>query len=228
MCDSTDCPLSALSLAEIVEGCRDEIARFHRCGSARSYGMELFRRAIIVKDAAAWDAIIELYDGLVRSWCRRSGASEHDDINELVQIVWVKFWQNFTSDKLQRAAQFPQVLIYLKLCSRSAVLDAKRRQAATLLPDDDQAGADPSPPPDERFVDGEQRASFWMLVEGHLHDDLERLLLWLIYDQGLRPAEVHARHPDLFPTAADVYRISRNVLDRLRRSPGLRDWFDAA
>ena len=130
MCDSTDCPLSALSLAEIVEGCRDEIARFHRCGSARSYGMELFRRAIIVKDAAAWDAIIELYDGLVRSWCRRSGASEHDDINELVQIVWVKFWQNFTSDKLQRAAQFPQVLIYLKLCSRSAVLDAKRRQAA--------------------------------------------------------------------------------------------------
>ena len=73
-----------------------------------------------------------------------------------------KFWQNFTSDKLQRAAQFPQVLIYLKLCSRSAVLDAKRRQAATLLPDDDPAGADPSPPPDERFVDGEQRASFWM------------------------------------------------------------------
>lgn len=228
MCDSTKYPLYALCLDEVVEGCRDEIARFHRCGSAHSYGMELFRRAILAKDAAAWDAIIRSYDGLVRSWCRRSGASERDDIDELVQVVWVKFWRSFTPDKLGMAVRFAQVLIYLKLCSRSAVLDAKRRQEAAALPDDDPGGADPSPPPDECFVDGEQRAAFWMLVEGHLHDEQERLLLWLIYDQGLRPAEVHTCRPDLFPTVADVYRVSRNVLDRLRRSPALRTWIAAA
>ncbi|CAA9541297.1 MAG: hypothetical protein AVDCRST_MAG88-32, partial [uncultured Thermomicrobiales bacterium] len=38
----------------------------------------------------------------------------------------------------------------------------------------------------------------------------------------LKPSEVHARYPDRFASVADVYRIKRNLLDRLRRSPEIR------
>ena len=43
---------------------------------------------------------------------------------------------------------------------------------------------------------------------------------------GMRPAEIHARYPERFPTAAAIYRVKRTLLDRLGRSPDVRRFLD--
>ncbi len=51
------------------------------------------------------------------------------------------------------------------------------------------------------------------------------MLIYLKYELGLKSAEIQARRPDLFPSVGDVYRLERNILDRLRRSEALERWF---
>ena len=64
------------------------------------------------------------------------------------------------------------------------------------------------------------------LIDSHLSSEEERALIYLKYELGLKSAEVQGRRPDLFPTVNDVYRVTRNLLDRLRRSPRLRECFE--
>jgi hypothetical protein len=39
----------------------------------------------------------------------------------------------------------------------------------------------------------------------------------------MKPVEIYEKHPDLFDGVAEVYRIKRNVLERLRRSERLME-----
>jgi hypothetical protein len=85
--------------------------------------------------------------------------------------------------------------------------------------------AHPHPAPAELHADADNRARFWAIVNDSLHDESERVLAHLVYECNLKSAEVQARRPDLFPTVGDVYRITRNVLDRLKRNRALLAWF---
>ena len=50
-------------------------------------------------------------------------------------------------------------------------------------------------------------------------DEAERSLLYLSGPgPGPLPRQIYARSPQVFPSVQDVYRMKRNVLDRLRRS----------
>jgi hypothetical protein len=75
-------------------------------------------------------------------------------------------------------------------------------------------------------IDRIDAPAFWCLIEEHLRDVRDRLLVHLTYELGLRPAEIQERHPDQFPSVRDVYRITRNILDRLRRSTSLATWLN--
>ena len=55
-----------------------------------------------------------------------------------------------------------------------------------------------------------------------LDDEAERLVVYLSFVLDLKPAAIHGRHPGRFGSMADVYRVKRNALDRLRRSPEIR------
>jgi hypothetical protein len=48
----------------------------------------------------------------------------------------------------------------------------------------------------------------------------ERLALRCLF--GYKPAEIHQHYPTVFPTVQDVYRVKRNLLERLRRNRALR------
>ena len=52
-----------------------------------------------------------------------------------------------------------------------------------------------------------------------LVDDGERRVVYCSFALDMKPGEIQARQPELFATVADVYRLKRNALDRLRRSP---------
>jgi DNA-directed RNA polymerase specialized sigma24 family protein len=218
--------IAQLPVRDLCEGSRAEAAR-HARGEARDdrYSFELIRRAIAERDGESWQGLIELYQGLVLSWCLRCGANP-SEADELAVAAWAKFWQSFTAEKLTNAnGSTSAVLGYLKLCAQSVVLDEARRSARLVSLENGRheidGGEAGNPESDIERLDA---PSLWRLVETHLHDERERRLVYLTYAIDLRPAEIQRRHPDLFPTVQDVYRITRNILDRLRHSKKLAAW----
>jgi DNA-directed RNA polymerase specialized sigma24 family protein len=200
--------------------------RRYQAGAATENGpaFELLRRAVVAREDDAWDALQQLFGSCVRGWCRQAGARD-EDVDERVQTAWIRFWLAYSPDKLAAAETLGQVLRYLKLCARSAVLDAARRQQESVALEGAAMVAAPLTPDAGPALDAIERAAFRRLLERHLRDERERVLLRLTYGVGLRPAEIQACRPDLFPTVREVYRVTRNVLDRLRRSAALREWW---
>jgi hypothetical protein len=67
----------------------------------------------------------------------------------------------------------------------------------------------------------------WTLIERALPDRRERRLVYLLFVLDLKPREIVREAPQDFPTPQEVYRLTRNVLDRLRRNPALRSWMES-
>ena len=153
-------------------------------------------------------------------------------------MAWEKFWLNFGPSQFGQADGTPAIQRYLTMCVSSTVTDVIRNQRATVSlnrPLSDSSDEtltlgdtfeDPSPSPEDSVVDEASRQLFKQLVDSHTQDEKERAVLYLKYELGLTSAEIHTRRPDLFSTRDDVYRVTRNVLDRLRRSPEMRKWLD--
>jgi DNA-directed RNA polymerase specialized sigma24 family protein len=218
--------LERLSVAAVCDRCREETTRFRRREAHDDrYCFDVIRRAVVEGEQRCWEAITEIYHDHVIGWCRRSGAAE-EDLDGLALEAWERFWQSYTAEKLADAGgSTAAVLAYLKLCARSVVLDEARRRGRTARYE--PAGQDTIGAPAEAAASRVEHAdleAFWRLIDRHLRGDRERLLVHLAYELDLPAAAIQRRHPDLFPAVTDVYKVHRNILDRLRRSKELPGW----
>ncbi len=180
--------------------------------------MATFQRAIVSKDDEAWAALYWRYGRMVRRWVR----ARPDDDDDLVVQTFERFWRSVDAAKLARFATLASVLHYLKLCARSVCIDNARvatRTVPTCLLDDATSVS---------ITDNVAEAVATRLDDGgvwsrlvHLLDKQERLVLYLSYGANLKPRDIQARYGDYFESVATVYRVKRNALDRLRRSPSL-------
>ncbi len=205
---------------ELSRLCRDETARYLRGEASNDrYCFELFRRAIVERDNAAWSAIYAQYTAIVRVWLH----ARMDD-EEGVAAAFERFWRALDAAKFTGFGSLAAVLAYLKMCVHTAVVDRARTQRAaeanlTL----DAARIVPAVDDVEATVAGNlDGATFWAMVRAALDDERERRVLYLSYAKDLTPREIHARHGADFPRIEEIYRLKRNALDRLRRSPALR------
>ena len=197
---------------------------------AAAEGLLLFRNALEGGDPAAWEAIVSRYRGLVLDWVRRArrGPIPHELEDDWVTRTFERFWMAVGPEG-SRFRDLAAALQYLKLCVRSVVLDDVRAsQQAAIEPLDDlderrvigTPGAARTAPDVESVVfDRMASRELWQAVLDSLPDADERLIAYLSFVQGMKPAEIAAQRSDRFAGAADVYRIKRNAIDRLRRSP---------
>ncbi len=226
--------LSRESLPDLVVACGEEMACFARGRpSSGAAGFELFRRAICERDDAAWDAVVTQYGGLVRSWIRQQPASTAAgaDGDELAIRAFERLWMAVGPERFGQFRDLASVLGYLKMCAHSVVVDEVRARRSHQVGGLDEllADADVEAPGIDTMV--ERRTAvhdLWTAILGEVPDESERLLVYLSFAQDLKPGQIRERHPDRYPTVADVYRIKRNVLDRLRRSPRLQRFQDLA
>jgi hypothetical protein len=63
---------------------------------------------------------------------------------------------------------------------------------------------------------GEQ---LWATIAAELQDEPERVVAYLSFTRDLKPSEIFDRNPSLYASVGDVYRIKRNLVERLRRNP---------
>jgi hypothetical protein len=224
----SDAPVDLL-VTDLCRRCRDETDRYRR-GAPHDDRIcfEVFRRAIVERDERCWRELQGIYGGQVIIWCRKAGGASGVENDELAHLVWEKFWRSYAPHKLSAAASTASILRYLQMCAQSVATDIARRQAGPTVSLERIGGEllDRGQTPDEVQADRAARDSFWNLISEHLRGDRERAVIALGFKLGLKSAEIQAQRPDLFGDVRDVYRTTRNVLDRLARSPDLRVWLE--
>ncbi len=225
--------LRAMDLTSLMYRCATESERFYRGQSHdTSFSYELFRRALVERDEAAWEQLFSHYNSLVEGWVRRSGAfSSSGETSEYFVVgAFMKFWRAITPERFESFPTLASLLHYLQLCTTSVVIDSVRAQSwAEVLPEDalTYMPATDEKAPDEEAVQRVQREEFWQLVDGQLNNESERVVVYCSFVLGLTPRAIFARRTDLFRTVNDVYNVKRNVLGRLGRSAELRQFATA-
>src|SRR3989440_8326801 len=221
--------LQLLSINELARSCSEETNKFLRQSVSNDrYCLELFRRAIVKRDDDAWACIYQQYAPLVLTWVTQHQSAApilgQDGSAPLVNAAFAKFSQALTPAKMENFDSLAALLKYLKMCVHSVVADEVRarqsRQYEETLENIEHEPAADDPADD--VVSTIAAQGLWQVIQEELNGEDERMLIYLAYVQGMKPGEISNQHRRLFPTVDDVYRIKRNVLERLRRNRRLQ------
>ena len=221
-----------LSINELARCCSEETTKFLKQNVSNDrYCLELFRRAITRRDDDAWICIYQQYSPLVLTWVNQHQSATpllgQEGSAPLVNAAFAKFSQALTPAKMDNFDSLAAVLKYLKMCVHSVVADEVRaRQAhqyeeALELIEHEPATDDPA----DSVVSNLSAQGLWQVIQEELNGEDERVLIYLAYIHGMKPSEISSQNRRLFPTVDDVYRIKRNVLERLRRNRRLQTMF---
>ena len=222
-------PMERLSINELARCCSEETNKFLKQSASNDrFCLELFRRAIVNRDDDAWACIYQQYSPLVLTWVNQHPTAtpllSQDGSASLVNAAFAKFAQALTPVKMENFDSLAAVLKYLKMCVHSVVADEVRSRQArqyeeTLeLIENEPAADDPA----DDVVSNISAQGLWQVIQEELNSEDERVLIYLAYIHGMKPSEISSQHRRLFPTVDDVYRIKRNVLERLRRNRRLQ------
>ncbi|HET8911503.1 MAG TPA: hypothetical protein VFN23_08585 [Ktedonobacteraceae bacterium] len=217
---------------KLAQLCSEETNKFLRQGvSDDRYCFELFRRAIIRRDDAAWASLYQQYSPLVLTWVNQHQSAAafllQDGPAPLVNATFAKFSQALTPSKMDKFDTLAGILKYLKMCAHSVVADevrsrqSRQYEEALELMEHEPASEDPT----ESVIAELSAQTLWQVLQEELHGDDEKLLIYLAYVYGMKPGEICDSQRKFFPTVEDVYRIKRNVLERLRRNRRLQALF---
>jgi len=219
--------LSDLSLAELGRRCREETLRFLR-GEPRddAFCFEVFERAVVRREDDAWATIVAQYRGIVLAYIGQHSAAamirEPDDY--WVNRAFQRFWSAVGPERFGQFPDLAALLKYLKLCVHSVLMDEIRARRAGLVNSLDEIPETvPSSSNAEHSAVGKLAGEqLWATIAAELQDEAEEVVAYLSFARGLKPSEIFGRHPHLYASVADVYRIKRNLVERLRRSPEVR------
>ena len=211
------------NVEEIIEGCREETARFHRKErGSTGFCYELFRRAVVESCQESWNAIDTQYRSLLLRWAEGNSG----DAEDMVQLAWEKFFKAMTEERFLRFPGIAHILAYLRRCVNSVTIDhwrkiKKERSNLTALGVIDPTQATPL---QQTVLDGIVNRQHVERVYSRLKDRQERLVVYLNFELGLKPAEIAQLYPDVFPSARDVSRVKERVIRRLSNDPTLRGY----
>jgi DNA-directed RNA polymerase specialized sigma24 family protein len=222
--------LRLLDVDRLADECADQTARFFsRSNHDTGYCYELLRRAIVGRNSHAWDKIYEIYQPLVTGWVRRHSSLEAagDDIDYFVNCAFDKMWSAMNAEKFRQSEDLASLLRYFQTCVHSVIIDHRRgNQIQTVDLDGIPHLPSPDSPSIEDGVTGRlERKRLWQIVTSLVQNKKEMIILRCSFLHGQKPSEIFAAYPDRFESLDEVYRIKRNLLNRLRRNPALRRFF---
>ena len=190
-------------------------------------GYELFRRAIVERDADAWAASATRYRRLMLSWARDSSArmAVTESYEDLADHALARAWMALSPARFANFPSLGAVLAYLRACVTAAVVDCARAEAARermigKLEVGDAAS------PEALVLQALNRGELWRLVEQLIAGEQERVVVVESYVYDLPPRAILTRHPELYADIDAVYAAKRNLLARLKGSRALREMFE--
>lgn len=223
--------LASMKLSVLIQRCRAESERFFRAQPYdQRYAYELFRRALVERDEAAWETLYEHYRSLVQGWVCRSTSfvASGESCEFFVNAAFTRFWRAISPARFASFPTLASVLNYLQRCAQCAVLDGARAySAAEVLPEEtDENERAPHLALEDHVLQQIWRQEFWHYVETQLNSEAERVVIIQTFVLGRKPRDIYPRYPQLFGSVNDVYLVKRYVLERLSRNQDVRDMIE--
>ena len=218
--------IESLTVLELAEHCRAEAERYRQTGqSNETYCFELFHRALVERDDAAWRAIYAQYQSLVARWVYAYAAALPLDkaLEDFVNEAFARMWQyGVKPETAEKIDGLGKCLSYLKKCAWSSVEDHRRWQDKDALAkgaslDDWRQLTAAAPSPEDQTEHNEFLAELRRALEETLQSGEERLVAEESWVYGQMPRQIQARYPETFASAEVVSQTKRNILKRLRR-----------
>ena len=232
--DPAATPLEAVAVERLVASCAVETTDYFQTGAGDGrYGHQLFRRALVDGDPAAWEAVVRLYGPLLARWARANRLFAHsgEAAEALVNEALVRLWRQVGPADFARFATLASLLAYLRCVIDRLVIDHARAQTreqrrAEAL---GQALAGRTPVlVGARALERVQAGEVWALVRRHCQGEQEARLAYGTLVLGLPPRELLAADPTTFGSVALINAGLANLRRRLRRSAALRQHYRAS
>ncbi len=213
-----------MRLSALADRCMSEINNFRRGEASNDqYCLEIFRRAMLEHDDAAWTLLVDRFKEFLLAAFRRhpksEAASHLDSPENYVARAFARFW-NAVHNQQVMFTSLGAALRYLRVCLDSTVLDMLRsdaRRNEMPLPDPGFAG-------EPAVEDQDEGSELWEVIRDMLPSERERRLAFLLYQCNLKPREIVRLRPQEFPDVTEIHRMKRNIVDRLARSADLVRW----
>lgn len=193
--------------------------------------IELLLEALANRDEVSWERAWAVWAPRVAVWVRRHPQFHRtgEEPQLFVSRAIEKLWRAVDQQKLTRFETPVQVLQYLKMCVNSSIVESLRRSVSTDFVYLDEEGqgdqiSDPGPQVESAVVSTIERNELWLLVAEHARTEQEQVLVEAALVRGLPPRVIAQRYGGLFADVQDVYRLKRNMLERLARDGRLRSF----
>ena len=214
-----DKPPRSMSLPELTNRCTNEIQKYNQREPHNDQCcLEIFRRALLQQDSRAWSVLTERFHGIVLSWVRRHPQREAvrdiDSEENFVALTFERFWRVTVRNKTLEFTTLAGALVFLRACVNSVIIDTLRSQKEIPIPENFERVA---PEPDE----SNQR---WEVIKGFIPNAREKRLAYLLYYCGLKPRQIVQLLPREFNDVHEIFRLTRNIIDRLRRNKDRLRW----
>ena len=203
--------LRTMSLAALAEECLREInaARLGVIHDDQCW-VELLRRAMVYRDAAAQKVVEHHLSQVVRAWlgCHPQRERVYRLASEASYVARTceRFWQGAAQQE-QALDRLVTALRYVAACLTSVILDALRADAyATAIPLPEPAGAGAE--------DLEDAQASWERIRGMLSTAREQRVAYLLFHCGLQPEDIVRLYPQEGGERQDITRVRRTVIER--------------
>ena len=225
---SHELALDTMSLSALEDRCMSQIERYRRNEPHNDQEcLEVFYRAMVKHDPDAWELLQRLFTPTVRGWmCHkpyRDIACRHEPEENYVNDAFARVWQASMCNRLEFTT-LEAALNYLKISLQGALIDkllAYSRPREVPLPD---PGSDTYGVEEPATEDEYGSYELWEIVKSLLPNKRERRLAYLMYVGGLKPREIIRLCANEFSDIQEVYRLHRNIIERLMGSSDQMRW----
>lgn len=219
-------PPGEMTLTELVVCCKQEMAKYRRKEPSNDqYCLEILRRAVVKRNEHAWSILQHLFSDSIRLWIgrhpNREAALRHENEQNYIDDTFRRFWQAVSDQKLHFST-LGGALSYLHMCLNCAIMDTLRafsRSSVESLPDYGQGGHE-EPYVEDRYHENE----LWDVIQAILPGERERRVAYLHFHCNLKPREIVRYCPGEFSSEDEIYRLKRNIMERILRNADKIRW----
>jgi DNA-directed RNA polymerase specialized sigma24 family protein len=190
-------------------------------------GYDLFRRAIVERDADAWAEGSTRYRRLLLAWVHECSAAAQlgECYDDIADQAFARAWLALSATHFANFPNLAALLAYLRTCVSAVVIDCARATAAQerML---QKLEVNRSSSPEQVVLFEMERAELWQLVFDQIANEQEYTVLIESFLLDLPPRSIHTRHPELFADITTVYNAKRNLLTRLKANRDMRRLFE--
>ena len=217
-------PLGQMTLATLSEYSALEISKYRRNEpSDDRYCLEILRRAAALRSNEAWTVLLQLFSENVRLWLarhsHREAALRHEIEQNYVDDAFRRFWQAVTDQKLSFNS-LGGALCYLRLCLHCAVMDTLRTYVRSNVESIPDHGHSDELQTEDRYHENE----LWETIRNVLPSERERRVAYLHFHCNLKPREIVRYCPGEFRSEEEIYRLKRNIMERIMRNADKIRW----